>query len=234
MTVPYKQAIGSLLYVANGTRPDICYAVNKLASYGDYVKNSHWSGVKRIIRYLKSTASVGLFFTSTKMPADKLESYSDSDFASDIDTRKSTSGTLILLNNSPIIWKSRKQSTVATSTTNAEFVAASVNCAEVIWVRSFLKELGREQKNPTLLYLDNQSAIKLIINQQIHTKIKHLDVKYMFIREVHESGEIKIKYIETSLQLADILTKALAHKQFSYLKSRIGLLSREESTTKND
>lgn len=228
ISVPYKQAIGSLIYVSNGTRPDISFAVSKLASYSDCVKPSHWSGVKRVIRYLKMTSDIGICYKPSDTHfQDELIAYADSDFAGDIDSKKSTSGVLLQLNCGPIIWKSCKQSTVSTSTTNAEFIAASITCSEIIWVRSLLKELGRALTNPTLLPLDNQSAIKLITNQQIHTKIKHIDVKYMFIREAVERKEIRIEYIETSLQLADILTKPLSISQFNNLRSRVNLKSIE-------
>lgn len=133
--VPYKEAIGSLIYVSNGTRPDISYAVSKLASYADCVKPSHWTGVKKIFRYLKATSDVGIHYKHDEHA--HLECYSDSDFAGDIDTMKSTSGVVVMLNGAPVVWRSTKQTTTATSTTNAEFIAASLACTNIIWVRLF-------------------------------------------------------------------------------------------------
>lgn len=218
--VPYKQAIGSLIYLSKGTRPDISYAVNKLASYADSVKSSHWSGVKRIFRYLKSSSDLGLYY---KANDNSIISFSDSDFAGDIDTKKSTSGILLLVNGAPVGWRSSKQTTVATSTTNAEFISASLATSEIICARQFLSELCKVNIEPTVLYIDNQSAIKLIVNNQVHTKIKHIDVKYMFVREAIENKEVRVSYIETSKQVADILTKPLGTRQFEILRETIGL-----------
>lgn len=153
--VLYRQAIGSLLYVSNGTRPDISFAVNKLASFSNCVKTSHWTAVERTLSYLKDTTDIGLHFKANN---NELVAYSDSDFAGDVDTKRSTSVVLLMLNEAPIVWKSSKQSTVATSTTNAEFVSASVTSSEIIWTRQFLEELGRSLVKPTILHIDNQSA----------------------------------------------------------------------------
>lgn len=223
--VPYRQAIGSLIYVSNGTRLDISFAVSKLASYSDCAKTSHWTGVKRIFRYLKCTSGLGLYYRASN---NAFVAYSDSDFAGDMDSKKSTSGILLMLNNAPIVWRSCKQTTVDTSTTNAEFVSASLASSDVIWVRQLMREMGRQLVTPTILHIDNQSAIKLIVNNQINTKIKHIDVKYMFVREACENLEIEVRYIETALQLADILTKSLAYKQYNFIKEKCGLLSLED------
>lgn len=149
--------------------------------------------------------------------------FSDADFASDVDSRKSTSGVLIKLNGGAIVWSSKKQATVARSTTEAEFVVASLACSDIMWSRQFLFELGRENLEPTKLSIDNQSAIKLILNQQIHSKIKHLDIKLLFCRETCLRKEIELKYLDTGNQVADILTKSLPRDKFHYLKEKMGI-----------
>lgn len=151
------------------------------------------------MRYLKETANLCICFHGKQ----NLIAYSDSDYAGDIDTIKSTSGSIVLLNGGPITWRSKKQTTVATSTVNAEFNAASTACSDIIWCRQFLRELGLELA-PTKFLLDNQGAIKSIRNNQCHTKIKHIDVSLYFIREAEQEKQIEVNYIPTDSQPADL------------------------------
>lgn len=215
--VPYREAIGSLNYVANGTRPDIAYAVNKLASYCEAPKLVHWRAVKKVLAYLKATKEMGINYASES----KLVCFCDSDYAGDVDTRKSTSGVVLILNGGSVSWKSKRQSTVATSTTMAELIAASVACAEVLCARQLFSELGERMDEPTSLLIDNQGAIRLILNEQLNSKIKHLEVRQLFAREAARENKIKVDYVESEEQTADILTKPLNKTAFE--KHRLGL-----------
>ncbi|CAK1579065.1 unnamed protein product [Parnassius mnemosyne] len=177
---PYRELIGSLLFLCSVSRPDISFAVNVLSKL----------------------------------------SYSDSDYASDVDTRKSTTGYIFMMNGGPITWSSQKQKTIALSTTEAEFVAACEAAKEMIWLRQLMLDLGENCKCVTM-FIDNQSAIKLINNPVYHKRTKHIDVKYYFIREKVELGMIKINYVPSKNQFADILTKALSTQTFTYIRDQI-------------
>lgn len=145
--------------------------------------------------------------------------YSDSNFGRNYDDRTSTSGWIILLNDSPVVWKSRKQRTAATSTTEAEFIAANIASKHVLWVRNVLQELNLNV-GLTDLFVDNQPAVTLIKNNQVHEKTLHLDVKLLSLRDLHNT-KLLIKYIAGENQLADFLTKPLNSSRFSYLLDQL-------------
>jgi hypothetical protein len=172
--------------------------------------------LKRIIKYLIKTKDVCIKYQSQG----SLLGYSDSDFAGDLDTRKSTTGYLFMLNGGPISWASQKQPCVALSTCEAEFMASCEAAKNLLWLKQFFKDIEIEQ-NCTTLCMDNQSAIKLINNPVFHKKSKHIDVKFNFIREKVQQKLIVIKYVPSSEQLADIFTKALPAVQFANLRDQI-------------
>lgn len=213
---PYREVIGSLLFLSSVSRPDISFAVNLLSRYVNNPSQQHVNAVKRVIRYLINTRNVCIKYGESN----DLIGYSDSDFAGDIDTRKSTTGYIFNMNGGPITWSSQKQKTIALSTTEAEFIAACESAKEILWLQQLLLDLGESFEYVTL-YVDNQSAIKLINNPVYHKRTKHIDVKYNFIREKVELGIIQINYISSKDQLADILTKSLPTQAFTYLRDQI-------------
>ena len=152
-----------------------------------------------------------------------LLAYTDADYAGDLNDRKSRSGSVLLLNSGPVLWISRKQPCTATSTTESEYVAASLTSKEVVWARRLLLDLGFSQATPTPLLSDNQSAIRLVQNPEFHKRTKHIDVVYHLIREIQARGEITISYVPTRLQLADILTKALTPEIFQKLRAALNI-----------
>jgi len=160
--------------------------------------------VKRIIRNAKETAAYGIVYDGHN--TDVLIVYSDSDYATDPDTRRSTSGYVTVLAGGAVSWMSQ-QRIVALSTTEAEYVVASDATKEAIWIRRLLKSVGINEKGPTEMRPDNQGSIKLIKNPEFHKRTKHIDVRFHYIREIYENGQIDIKYVPSSKQLADILTK---------------------------
>lgn len=219
--VPYREALGGLMYLATGTRPDLSCAVAILARFCNDPKLAHWTALKDVLRYVNSTINLGIRYH--RECQDQLIAYSDSDYASDVESRKSMTGMLIKLNNGPIVWKSTKQTVVAESTAEAEFVACSATSREVIWCQSFLRELGVMISMPTPLLVDNQSAIRLVKNNQIHSKIKQLDIRLMAVSEREANKQIEVSYVNTEEQQADMLTKALARPRFVKLRQLMGM-----------
>lgn len=226
-SVPYREAVGSLMFLSSTTRPDITYAVNLVSRFQNNFSQIHWNAVKRIMKYLKATPYHGIqYMSESENPY--LVAYSDADFAGDLDTRKSTTGYVFMLSNGAITWCTSRQQSVSTSTTESEYIAASTAVKEVIWLRQLLcdiDELSFCAKNVTL-HIDNQSAIKLIKNPLFHRRTKHIDVKYHFIREKYHDKTVDITYINSNEQLADIFTKALPRDRFEKLRTLISCFAK--------
>jgi hypothetical protein len=205
---PYREAVGSLLYLAGCTRPDIAFAVSRASRHLADPTEQDWTAVKRIFKYVLSTYGLGPTYRKTSNTASDVLAYSDADFAGCSETRRSTSGVVLLLADAPVIWSSKRQLSVALSTTEAEFIAASEATKEVIWVTGLLTELGHQIKTPALL-IDNLSTVALIDNPLFHQRTKHIDVRYKFVREHAAAGRIKPKHVPATDQCADLLTKGL-------------------------
>lgn len=221
---PYREAIGSLMFMAIVSRPDIAYSVNLLSKYLNNFDVNHWNAVKRVLAYLSGSRDVGLMYRQTGDES-PVVGYSDADFASDVDTRRSTTGYVFCMSGGPVTWSSQRQKLVTLSTTESEYVAAAAAAKEVCWLRKLLSGIGYRCDKRTVLYVDNQSAIKLVKNPQFHKRTKHIDIRYHFIREKHESGELEVKYVPSESQLADIYTKALPRDRFLYLRDSLGIIS---------
>ena len=143
-----------------------------------------------------------------------LYAYSDSDFAGDADTRRSRTGAVVFMNSGPVIWVSKRQNGVTLSSTEAEFVAANSATTSVVWTRNLLEEVGVPVKYKVDLYMDNQSAIRLIKNPEFHQRTKHIDIKFKYVREKYEEGMIDVHFVKSEEQIADIFTKALSSAKF--------------------
>ncbi|XP_040198473.1 secreted RxLR effector protein 161-like [Rana temporaria] len=213
--------MGKLLYIATVARPDIATAVGFLCRKVSQPTQMDWNAAKRIIRYLKGTIDFKLKFSSTGKSG--LTGYVDADWAGDPSDRKSTSGHLFLFKDGLISWTTRKQSTVTLSSTEAEYVAASQAGQEVIWLRQLLEDLDQIQKESTPIYEDNQGCIALAQTERINPRTKHIDVRYHFLRDLQEQGQMDLQYCPTEEMLADILTKPLPAKRHMDLTRRIGL-----------
>jgi hypothetical protein len=216
----YRGIIGSLLYLT-ASRPDIAFAVGVCARFQAQPKESHLLAAKRIIKYLKSTVNVGIWYP--KDGGFKLISYSDSDCAGCIIDRKSTSGTCQMLGTRLVSWFSKKINSISTSTAEAEYIAAGSSCAQVLWIRQQLRDYGVEEKTIPIL-CDNTSAISITENPVLHSRTKHIDVRHHFIRDHVEKGDIILKYIPTEDQLADIFTKPLSYERFNKLRTELGMI----------
>lgn len=219
--IPYRQLIGSLMYLSVATRPDITHAVNFLSQFNNAPGKSHWIAAKHVLRYLKGTKNLGIVYKRTGKP---LVAYVDSDWASCIDDRKSQTGFIFQHAGSPISWESRKQRSVALSTCESEYMALSECAKESIHQRNLLGELNPDLvKSPITILCDNQSAIKLVKNPVFHNKTKHIDIRYHFIRDLYEYKSIEILYVNFNENCADILTKPLNGQKHNMLCKLVGL-----------
>ncbi|GJS49866.1 putative ribonuclease H-like domain-containing protein [Tanacetum coccineum] len=217
----YRSMIGSLMYLT-ASRPDIMFAVCACARFQVSPKTSHLLAVKRIFRYLKGKPSLGLWY-SKDSPLE-LVAYTDSDYAGATLDRKSTTGGCQFLGNRLISWQCKKQTVVATSTTEAEYVAAASCCGQVLWIQNQLLDYGYNFMN-TVIYIDNTSTICIIENPVQHSKTKHIEIRHHFIRDCNAKKLIQMAKIDTQHNVADLLTKGFDAGRFQYLVSSIGMLN---------
>lgn len=219
--IPYRNLVGGLLWLAISTRPDIQYAVQQLSQFLDCYTSTHWHAAIRVLRYLKGTRTLRL-----RLGGDapiNLIGFTDSDWANCLDTRRSVGGYAWSLGSGLISWCTRKQRTVAASSCEAEYMAAFEAAQEGIWLRMVLTALGHSTGEATTILCDNNSAINLSEDPLLHSRVKHVDIKYHFLRERVASNEITLRYINTKDNVADIFTKALPSPQFSRLRDIMGL-----------
>ncbi|CAN1142556.1 Retrovirus-related Pol polyprotein from transposon TNT 1-94 [Linum perenne] len=217
----YRGMIGSLLYLT-ASRPDISHSVGVCARFQCNPKESHFIAVKRVFKYLNGTSDLGLWYSADA--ACDLIGYSDSDFAGSLYDRRSTSGACQFLGFSIVSWLSKKQSSVALSTAEAEYIAAGSCATQLVWMRSQLIDYGHFF-GPTPLYCDNSSAINMTRNPVHHSRTKHIAIKHHFIRDLVQSKDIELQFVSSENQLADIFTKALPTDRFLFLRRHLGLLS---------
>ena len=205
--VPYASAVRSLMYAMLCTRIDICYTVRLVSRYQSNPSKAHWKAVKRILRYLKGTMDYSLCYQGKDM---LLRGYTDADWAGDVDERKYTSGFIFLLGNSAISWSSKKQTCVALSTMESEFIAFSSTVQEGVWLKRFLDHLKvTSSEEPVTIMSDSQSSIAYIKDPKFHSKTKHIDIKYHYVKDIVARGEVNLKYISTHNMIADPLIKAI-------------------------
>ena len=216
----YRSMIGSLLYLC-ASRPDIMLSVCMCARFQAAPKESHHLAVKRILRYLAYTPTLGLWYP--KGSRFDLVGFSDADYAGDKVDRKSTSGTCHFLGRSLVCWSSKKQNCVSLSTAESEYIAAGSCCAQLLWMKQTLKDYGIHLKQVPL-YCDNESAIKIANNPVQHSKTKHIEIRHHFLRDHVVKEDIDIIHVNTEEQLADIFTKPLDEKRFCKLRCELNIL----------
>ena len=219
----YARAIGSLMYLMLGTRPDIAFAVSCLSRFMANPTAAHIQAVKRVFRYLNGTVDLDLVYQGGLEP---LKGYTDADWGGDLETRRSTSGYLFNVGSGAISWSSKRQPTVALSSCEAEYMGETQATKEAIWLRRLLKELlgkGTDEPIATVIYGDNQGAIMLAKNPQYHARTKHIDIQHHFVREKQAEGLVDIQYKPTSEQIADGLTKPLPKDAFCAFRAALGL-----------
>jgi hypothetical protein len=214
----YRTLVGKLMYLMLSTRPDICHACGILSRHLQHPGEEHWKLCKGVLRYLKGTYDYGI--TMAKEQELKLIGYSDSDFAGEKTDRKSTGGYVFMLDGI-ISWSSKKQTCVALSSMEAEYIALSEAVKETIWLRRFLEELGFKQEEATTLFEDNQGTIAFAKDPIDQKRTKHIEVRYHFVREKVETKEVKLEYRNTKLMLADIMTKGLSKQLYTYMRNKM-------------
>lgn len=204
--LPYQSLVGSLQWLASTTRPDIAYAVSQVARFQAAWSVSHWMLAKHILHYVKGTPTLGITFSPG--PFDPT-AFSDSDFLQCVTSRRSVTGYIILATNGPVCWQSQRQSVIALSTTEAEYMAACDCAKQVSWIRSFLFDIHHPFEGPTDFRMDNTSAISIAEGESVKARSKHIDRRFHFIREQLQQGKLHISYIPTAEMCADFLTKPL-------------------------
>jgi hypothetical protein len=216
---PFSALVGSMLYLSICTRPDIAYSVGALAKYMSKPTTVHWSAAKSVLRYLAGTTDYGITFGGGDI---NVRGYCDADYAGDVDTRRSTTGYVFMLNGGAISWSSKRQPTVAASTTEAEYMAAANAVKEALWLRKLLSELHLPCSTISI-YADNQSAIKLLKNPITTNRAKHIDVIHHFARERVIRKEVEFEYIDTTKMIADNLTKAVPEGKHIFCRDSMGV-----------
>ena len=220
--LPYSQAVGALFYLAVATRPDIARTVGNLARFSQNPGMTHWKAVKHLFRYIKGTLDYKLTYSPCG-DSELFSSFTDADHAGCPDTGRSTSGYVIKMGTGAVSWSSRLQSLVALSTTEAEFVAAVSAGQEMLWLRNLLTEFGYDVSSASKLRIDNLSALSVAKNPEHHGRMKHLDLRFYWLRDEVAKGQIEIEHLRTSDMPADILTKSLPKPKVLEMVKMLGL-----------
>ena len=217
--VPYSSAVGSLMYAMVCTRPDLAQAVSVVSRFMVNPGKEHWLAVKRIFRYLRGTSDVGLIYGGDSQCS--VVGYSDSDYAGDVDSRRSMTGYVFTLGSSVVSWKATLQPTVTLSTTEAEYMALTEAAKEGIWLKGLVSDLGLHH-DQAVIFCDSLSAICLAKDQVHHERTKHIDVRYHFLRS---ESRIKVQKIPTADNPADMFTKPVPHSKFRHCLDLLNVLS---------
>ncbi|XP_071685423.1 uncharacterized protein [Lolium perenne] len=216
----YRSIVGALQYLTL-TRPDISFSVNKVCQFLHAPTTSHWSAVKRILRYIRGTLKVGLTFRRSSSLL--LSAFSDADWAGCPDDRKSTGGFAVFVGPNLVSWSARKQATVSRSSTEAEYKAIADATTELIWVEALLKELGIKLRQRPCLWCDNLGATYLSANPVFHARTKHIEIDFHFVRERVANKMLDVRFISSKDQLADGFTKALPVKLLDAFRTNLNL-----------
>ena len=219
--VPYRQVVGSLMYLMVCTRPDIASAVGILARYMQDPGKTHWEAAKRVLRYVQHTKKLGLHYG--RRPSLEVVGFCDSDWGGDPDEKKSTTGYVFLVGGGAFSWCSKRQGAVSLSSCEAEYYASSQAAMEVAWQRSFLEEIGMQVQEAIIVGSDSQSALNLIGNPVYHEKSKHIGIRFHYIREQVQQKLVEFVYVPTEFQVADSLTKAVPREKLEYCRKKMGV-----------
>jgi len=226
----YRQILGGIQYCASKTRPDLLFPVNLLSRFNSDFKEIHLTAAKRLLRYLKGTGNTGIEYRGDNIV---IQAFSDADWGNDKDNCASVSGIMITVGGGPVVFASRKQGDIALSSTEAEYIAAGETTKELAWMCQLLRELGIDFDTPTL-FVDNQSAIRHIKNQDTSKFMKHVKIKYHYVRQAFEEQLFTIKYISTHDQPADILTKCINGPKLRKILQQIQVKQEENNDPTED
>ncbi len=219
----YRNAMGALIHFCV-TRPDLNFAVGQVAKHSSNPDKSNINAVKRILAYVKGTANYGICFGNNNN--NTLVAFCDADYAGDTDTRRSTTGYIVMLNGGPVTWGSRQQQCFSLSTTEAEYVAACERTRQVVWLRNLFQDIGLVQKTATVLFCYNQGAIHLSKNPENHKRTKHIEVQYHYVRKSKSDGIISVQYVSTKKTTCRrVRKKALPRDAFEISRNSISVFS---------
>ncbi|GJT25067.1 retrotransposon protein, putative, ty1-copia subclass [Tanacetum coccineum] len=224
--IPYASAIGSIMYAVRCTRPDVAFAQNMTSRFQQNPGEEHWTAVKNILKYLRNTKDMFLVYGGNLKRQLRVSCYTDAGYLTDADNLKSQTGYVFVLNGGAVDWKSTKQSIFATSSTDAEYIAAFDASKEAVWIRKFISGLGIVPtiEEPISMYCDNTGAIAIAKDDGVTKGARHFRAKVHYLRETIKMGDVRIEKIDTDDNLADPFTKALAFPKHSELTRNIGLL----------
>ncbi|KAG8497686.1 hypothetical protein CXB51_007144 [Gossypium anomalum] len=217
----FRSIVGMLQYVCI-TRPDLSFCVNKLSQYMNSPSDTHWKALKRVLRYLIGTIDYGLLLSKGKF---ELVCYSDADWASSVEDRRSTSGYVVYLGSSPIVWCSKKQPVVSRSSSEAEYRSLANCVSELLWVKQLLNELGLLLCRPPVIWCDNTSTVSMAANPTHHAKVKHVEIDHHFVREKVLDGTLQVNFVPSEKQIADVLTKPITPKAFASFRTALQVFS---------
>ena len=226
----YAKLLGELQFLTNATRPDIAYAVNRLSAYTANPSLKHVRAAKQILRYLKGTKSLAIKYSAQSdeglLQENKnlMHGYADAAYAN-MDDYKSTSGYVFIVGGGAITWRSKKQTTVALSSTEAEYVALSEAGREACWLQNLYDEIGYTQESPILITGDNDGSIAMARNPQFHKRSKHIGIRWHWVRDLVQKNIITIESCRDPEQTADVLTKPLARQKHQKHLNEMGLIS---------
>ena len=220
--VPYANVVGCMMYAMVLTRPDLAHALNVVSRFMATLVKEHWKAVKWVLRYLKGTQGYGLVYGKSVGKDAGLRGYVDSDFAGDVDKRRSLTGYLFFLDGCLVNWKASLQHVVTLSTTKAEYTTATKAVKKALWLRGLIAELGIKQKTIEV-HCDSSSAIYLSKNSTHHEKTKHIDIKLHFIINVISKGVISMVKVHTKDNPTDMLTKVVTTTKFKSCLDKVGL-----------
>ncbi|KAJ8517172.1 hypothetical protein ON010_g18360 [Phytophthora cinnamomi] len=226
--VPYREAVGSLMYLVTGTRPDLMFAVCQLSRFVDHPTEQHIGALKRVVRYLLGTVEKGISYHDRENCeiGVHLQGHSDCDWANDIDTRKSTTGYVCTLMGGAISWASRRQTIVGQSTAEAEYIAACEAAMEGKTLMNILDEMLPEMKHRITLGVDNQSSYVMATNPTFGRRTCHIELKWHYVREQVRKKELYMLKVRSEDNPADLFTKPLAKARFVSLSTKIGMRTR--------
>jgi hypothetical protein len=216
----YRRVIGAQQYLGL-TRPDIAFVVNRLSQFMHKPTACHWTAAKCILRYLKQTMFHGILIQQSS--PFNLHTFVDADWAANTDTRVSTTAFITFLGSNPISWSARKQRAISRSSTEAEFRALAAATSETVWLHSLITELGLHLQHPPQVFCDNIGATHFSLNPVQHTRMKHIEIDLLFVRDLVQKGRVTVNHVHTLDQLADLLTKPLPRHRFQTLRSKIGV-----------
>jgi hypothetical protein len=220
--ISYLSAVGSLQYLATMTRPDIAYAVSYLGRFNHNPHPTHWAAVKHLLRYLKGTSGYKLVYKASDNE-ELFQTYSDASHGGCKQTGRSTGGYVTIACGGAIGWSSKRQSFVTLSSTEAEYVAAVEAGKEIKWMRAILTEFGYPSSIPSTLFIDNKSGIDVSKNPEHHGRMKHLDLRFYWLRDAVQASLITPVYVPTKQNVADLFTKAVQPQVVEYAVPRLGL-----------